>query len=103
MERMEIKIGKDSVFRLAEGITWRDIKGELIALQLESGEYFSFNEIGRLAWMALVEGRSVGQVIEAVLAEYEVSLAQAESDVVAFTQGLLENKLLVPQPTGEPS
>ena len=103
MERAEIKIGKDSAFQVAEGITWRDIKGELIALQLESGEYYSFNEIGRLSWLALAEGRSVGQVVEAVLAEYEVSLAQAESDVVAFTQGLLENRLIVPRTQGTPS
>lgn len=103
MERTELKIGRDSAFQVAEGITWRDIKGELIALELESGEYFSFNEIGRLAWLALAEGRSVGQVVEAVLAEYEVSLAQAERDVVAFTQGLLENKLIVPRTPGEPS
>ena len=103
MERAEIKIGKDSAFQVAEGITWRDIKGELIALQLESGEYYSFNEIGRLSWLALAEGRSVGQVVEAVLAEYEVSLAQAESDVVAFTRGLLENRLIVPRTLGTPS
>ena len=103
MERAEVKIGRDSAFQVAEGITWRDIKGELIALELESGEYFSFNEIGRLAWLALAEGRSVGQVVETVLAEYEVSLAQAESDVVAFTQGLLENGLIVPRTPGAPS
>ena len=103
MERTEIKIGRDSAFQPAEGITWRDIKGELIALELESGEYFSFSEIGRLAWLALAEGRSVGQVVEAVPAEYEVSLAQAESDVVAFTQGLLENRLIVPRTQGASS
>ena len=37
----------------------------------------------------------------AVLAEYDVSLAQAEADVVAFVQGLLGNKLLIQQPVQE--
>ena len=103
MERKEIGIGEQSVFQPAEGIAWRDIKGELIVLRLDSGEYFSFNEIGRLVWLALAEGRSVGQVVETVPAEYEVSLAQAESDVVAFTQGLLENRLIVPRTQGASS
>lgn len=98
---MEVKITKESVFQTAEGISWRDIKGELIVLQLASGEYFSFNEIGRLAWIALAEQKSISQVIEAVLAEYDVSLAQAEADVVAFVQGLLANKLLIQQPVQE--
>ena len=98
---MEVKISKDSVFQVAEEVSWRDIKGELIVLQLSSGEYFSFNEIGRLAWISLAEHKSIGQVIEAVLAEYDVSLAQAEADVVAFVQGLLGNKLLIQQPVQE--
>ena len=98
---MEVKISKDSVFHVAEDVSWRDIKGELIVLQLSSGEYFSFNEIGRLAWISLAEHKSIGQVIEAVLAEYDVSLAQAEADVVAFVQGLLGNKLLIQQPVQE--
>ena len=65
---MEIKLSPGSVFKPAEGITWRDIKGELIVLQLASGEYFSFNEIGRSAWLALAEMKSMQQVIEADMA-----------------------------------
>mgnify|MGYP003619090600 CR=1 FL=1 len=98
---MEVRISKESVFQPAEGISWRDIKGELIVLQLASGEYFSFNEIGRCAWFALPEQQSISEVIEAVVAEYDVSLAQAEADVVAFVQGLLANKLLIQQPVQE--
>ncbi len=92
---METRIHRNSVFQPAEGISWRDIKGELIVLQLASGEYFSFNEIGRLTWLALAEQQSIAQVIDAVIAEYDVSFAQAEADVVAFIQGLLGNKLLI--------
>ena len=98
---MEKKISRKSVFQTAEGISWRDIKGELIVLQLASGEYFSFNEIGRLAWLALAEQKSIKQVIEAVVAEYDVSLAQAETDVVDFVQGLLSNKLFIQHPGQE--
>lgn len=92
---METRIHRNSVFQPAEGISWRDIKGELIVLQLASGEYFSFNEIGRLTWLALAEQQSIAQVIDAVIAEYDVPFAQAEADVVAFIQGLLGNKLLI--------
>lgn len=95
---MEIKLSPGSVFKPAEGITWRDIKGELIVLQLASGEYFSFNEIGSSAWLALAEMKSMQQVIEAVTAEYDVTTSQAEADVVSFVQGLLQNKLLIAQP-----
>ena len=98
---MEVKISKDSLFQPTEGISWRDIKGELIVLQLASGEYFSFNEIGRLTWLFLAEHKTIAQVVEAVTAEYDVSLAQAEADVVAFVQGLLSNKLLTQQPVQE--
>ena len=98
---MTTSIDRQSLFQPAEAITWRDIRGELIVLQLESGEYFSFNEIGRLVWLQLAEGRSIGRIVEAVLDEYEVSLAQAENDVITFVRGLLANGLLVPQSSQE--
>jgi len=75
-------------------VTWRDVNGELVVLRLTSGEYYSFNSIGRLTWMNITEGKSIAEVVDAIAAEYEVSHEQAESDVHSFVEGLLTNDLL---------
>ena len=87
-------IGPDSLFQTAPNITWRDIRGELIALRLDSGEYFSFNEVGRLVWLAAVEGQTPRQALARVLDEYDIDPEQAEADVSSFLQGLLDGGLL---------
>ena len=87
-------IEPDSLFQTAANITWRDIRGELIALQLDSGEYFSFNEIGRLVWLAVTEGQTPRQALARIAAEYDIEPEQAEADVSAFLQGLLDGGLL---------
>ena len=91
---MARKISPDDVYKTTEEVTWRDVNGELVVLKLTSGEYFSFNAIGRLTWMSLSEGKSISDVVDAIAAEYDVTREQAESDVHTFVDGLLSNDLL---------
>jgi len=88
------KILSQDIFKTTDEVTWRDVNGELVVLRLTSGEYYSFNSIGRLTWMNITEGKSIAEVVDAIAAEYEVSHEQAESDVHSFVEGLLTNDLL---------
>ena len=91
---MAHKILSQDIFKTTDEVTWRDVNGELVVLRLTSGEYYSFNSIGRLTWMNITEGKSIAEVVDAIAAEYEVSHEQAESDVHSFVEGLLTNDLL---------
>lgn len=55
-------ISPNDIFKSTDEVTWRDVNGELVVLKLTSGEYFSFNAIGRLTWMNLSEGKSIGLI-----------------------------------------
>ena len=91
---MTHKISPKDVFKTTDEVTWRDVNGELVVLKLTSGEYFSFNAVGRLTWMNLSEGKSIADAIETIAAEYDVTHEQAELDVHTFVEGLLSNDLL---------
>ncbi len=91
---MKQKITLSDVFKTTDEVTWRDVKGELVVLKLTSGEYFSFNTVGRLTWMNLSEGNSIADTVDAIAAEYDVTHEQAELDVHKFVEGLLSNDLL---------
>ncbi len=91
---MKQKITLSDVFKTTDEVTWRDVKGELVVLKLTSGEYFSFNTVGRLTWMNLSEGNSIADAVDAIAAEYDVTHEQAELDVQKFVEGLLSNDLL---------
>ena len=91
---MADKISSQDIYKTTDDVTWRDVNGELVVLRLTSGEYYSFNSIGRLTWMNISEGKSITEVVDAIAAEYDVSHEQAESDVHGFVEGLLTNDLL---------
>ena len=87
-------ISPNDVFKTTDEVTWRDVNGELVVLKLTSGEYFSFNSVGRLTWMNLSEGKSIADAVDAIAAEYDVTREQAVLDVHTFVEGLLTNDLL---------
>ena len=92
---MPTQFSSADTFKPVEEVTWRDINGEVVALKLMSGEYYSFNEVGRLSWISLTEGKQVSQIIQDILENYETTPEQAENDLNGFINGLIENNLLI--------
>ena len=67
----------------------RQVGAEIVVLDLESGLYFGLDEVGRLIWESVSEGRSPAEAVELVIAEYEVDEPQARADVIAFVSELV--------------
>ncbi|MEZ4599676.1 MAG: PqqD family protein [Syntrophotaleaceae bacterium] len=67
---------------------------EIVVLKLGTGEYFTFNDLGREIWLYLTEGCSIYEIIQKIVEDYEVNKEQATTDVKIFTEGLLHNGLL---------
>ena len=73
----------------------RIIDGEAVIVLPESGQVNVLNEVGSRIW-ELVDGtRSVGEITEIIVAEYDVAAEQAERDISDFIQELVDNKMLV--------
>jgi hypothetical protein len=75
-------------------VSWRDVDGEVVALDIASGAYFSMNGAGRLLWMALVESASVDDLTRALRDSYAIPKERAESDAVAFVEDLIDRQLV---------
>ncbi len=91
----------NTTFKPTDDVTWRDVSGEMVVLKLSSGEYYTFNEQGRITWLALSEGKSMEQAVRMVVDEYDVSSDKAREDVEAFVVGLMEQELLDRQAEAE--
>jgi hypothetical protein len=83
------------VLRLrAANLTWREIDGELVALEAESSRYLTANPAGTLLWRLLSGGATREQLVEALCATYGIDRERSEADVDAYladvrAQGLL--------------
>jgi len=72
-----------------------DLGGEAVILHLESGVYHGLNAVGAAIWTLLREPRTVGEIQEAILAEFAVDAERCQRDVLALlrqfeAEGLIE-------------
>ena len=72
-----------------------DLGGEIIILDLGSGEYFGLNEVGSKIWELITEPRAVAEVRDELVAAYpDVDPAQCEEDLLALLNEMHEASLI---------
>ena len=88
----------DSIVSAIGGQLSADLEGEIVILHLESGVYFGLSDVGARIWELIQEPRSVGDVRDALLKEYDVDASRVERDVLALLSELASHKLVEIQP-----
>jgi hypothetical protein len=83
----------------SEDLTWREIEGEAILLDLRSSTYFRTNTTGTLLLQALVEGTTRDALVELLAADFELETTQAGHDVDAFVADMRARGLIDPGPS----
>jgi hypothetical protein len=66
----------------------------LLMLDVEHGKYFGLNGTGPRIWELLEQPISEEELIDALLAEYEVTREVCATEVAAFLDGLRQRHLL---------
>ena len=91
---------KGKTLKPGDDLSWRDVDGELVALNTDSGKYYSFNDVGREVWLAVAEGKSMEDLLNLVESEYDVpDRDTAAKDVEKFLVDLMDAKLVYSLPS----
>lgn len=84
--------------KIKEGFILRTIAGETVALPTAGVTNFdmmiTLNDTGRFLWERLSIGAELGELVDALLSEYDVDRETAEHSVLAFTNRLKELNFL---------
>lgn len=67
-----------------------DLGGEIVLLNVASGVYHGLDEVGARVWHLIQQPRTVGEIRDAILTEYEVAPEQCERDVMTLLQQLVQ-------------
>ena len=85
---MPVEIG--SILNKRPDVRHRVIGGEGVVFLQDSAEVVVVNEIGARI-LQLIDGeRSVAQMLDTLIVEYDIGRAQLEADVLAFAQQLVD-------------
>ena len=76
-------------------LEWREVEGELVALDLRESRYLAVNRTGQALWAALADGATRDELIEGLVEAFGIDRARAAADVDAFTAELESRDLLV--------
>ena len=71
-----------------------DLAGESVILSLKSGTYYGLNPVGSSVWLLIQEPKTIAEICEAILEEYDVDAQTCESDIQALLADLLAVQLI---------
>ena len=88
------EITLQSIIVRTTGVVAADMDGETVMMSIENGRYYNLGKTGGAIWALSEQPVAVEELIERLLAKYEVTRQQCETDVLAFLQEACQEGLL---------
>jgi coenzyme PQQ synthesis protein D (PqqD) len=73
---------------------WREVDGEVIALEARGSTYLAANGAGTVLWRALIGGSTREGLADELVRAYGIERARAVEDAGRFVDALIEQGLL---------
>lgn len=77
-----------------EGNFVSDMDGEKVMLSIQSGKYYNLGSVGGRIWELAATPIALQDIVDALVAEYEVDRAVCEQEVLAFVANLREENII---------
>jgi hypothetical protein len=71
-----------------------DMDGDKVMMNITNGNYYNLGQIGGRIWELIAAPVSVGEIVSALMTEYEVEQSVCEEQVFSFLKHLLDQKLI---------
>jgi hypothetical protein len=87
-------IGMDSVVVATEQQVSSQLGEETVILHMDDGIYYGMDPVGTSIWALLQQPRTVGEIRDRLLEEYDVEAEHCERDLVTLLRDLAERRLI---------
>ena len=77
-------------------VVYTDLEDGAVLLHLQTRFYYSLNEVGKSIWRMLDTSESADDLVEKLMAEYDVDEGQTKEKMSTFLQELQREQLTVP-------
>lgn len=84
---------RESVWKQTPNVVARKVRGEVLLVPIQTSSasldsFYSLNKMAAEIWQALCEGKSIAEISRTIAAQYAVSRAEAEADILALAAEL---------------
>jgi predicted nuclease of restriction endonuclease-like RecB superfamily len=87
---------KHQLFQVADDILCSHVEDEAVLLHVTEGTYYSLSETSIPFWEALQNQQPLKDVVEKIIAEYEVEYSQLITNLQGFIENLMEYGMISP-------
>jgi hypothetical protein len=88
-------IDLQDVLKRSPNSAFRVYDGQATIVLPDRAEVKVLNEVGSLVWERMDGARSVADIIDAVIAEYDIAPEEARRDVLSFIETLRESGMVI--------
>ncbi|MEP0391125.1 MAG: PqqD family protein [Erythrobacter sp.] len=82
-------------FTVSEDVVVREVSGELVLLDLNSGQYFGLDAVGARIWELLADApRNLIDICDQIEKEFDAPRERIEADMMALAKQLQEQELI---------
>jgi len=81
--------------RVSDDVVFRELDGEAVILNLDSGIYFGLDDVGTRFWQLIEQDGRVALALEALESEFDVETEVLRADVDRLVAALVEKGLMV--------
>jgi hypothetical protein len=87
-------VGPNTVIAQIEELVSSDLDGETVMMSVKNGKYYGMDAIGSRIWALIKQPRSVSELCDILLEEFDVDCERCEGDVLIFLNKLAEDNLI---------
>lgn len=82
------------MYRRNADILAANVDDDLVMMSIRAGNYYNIGGVGTLVWELLSQPRSLDDLIDGVVADYDVEREHCAADIGAFVEKLVSLNLI---------
>lgn len=89
-----MKLTKSSVVKVSKEAVHCDVEDEVVILGMKDGIYYGLNPVGAFIWSQIQEPKTVEEIRDSILEEFDVGKEECEADLMELLEDLLDHSLI---------
>lgn len=91
---LEDILSREMEFKVSKDLISCDLTDESVVLNQKNGVYYGLNPVGSFIWKLLQNTRTLKEIAQQVVQEYDVGISRCEQDVAELLEDLAINGLI---------
>lgn len=89
-----MELSGSTIITVNKDYVYCNVEDEMVLLGMEDGIYYGLNPVGAFIWEQIKEPKTIDEVRDAILDEYDVEKDECERDLFELLQELTEKGLV---------